>query len=96
MVVLVIVLIVLRRDGIGLLPTVVRVVRRDSGIWSLCSLGLCTRAAAAGGGRLQIGIDRTVLVRPGRGGKLEFVIGVFVGVYVCIRVFWGPLFTVRV
>ena len=81
----------------ALLPVIVRVVGRDGGVRALC--GLCAGAGrgapassgGVGGGRSEVGIDGAVLVRPGRGGELELVVWVVVGVYVAVGVFGRPL-----
>ena len=79
------------------LPVVVGVVGRDGGVRALRGLcagagrGALTGGSSRGGGRSEVGIDGAVLVRPGRGGELELVVWVFVGVYVAVGVFGRPL-----
>ena len=65
---------------------VVGMIRWYSGVLSINGL-----LAAAGARRLELRVNGTVLVRPGRGGELELVIWVIVGVYVAVGVFGRPL-----
>ena len=64
-------------------------VRRDGGVGPVGGLGPRGSATARGGG-VQLGVERAVLVRPGGRWELELVVGVFVGVYVCVWVFGWP------